>query len=228
MDARATFIARELAERGFARVQGIVDPASYLELASRLGRVVGEEMIALRPGAHAYVAMPDRVPLHTDHPGVRLIAWRCEQQDEEDGASLLLDTRPIVASLSERARQVLRQVELECPPLSGGPPTLRHPVLVERPGSSDAIFCSPWLRSADPIPILQDALDDFRRRLSEAAERAHLRVRLEVGEVLLIDNHRVLHGREAISPHSRRRLHRLWMAGASRAARVGGHPGLLA
>lgn len=195
---------------GFAHVRRPLAVTEYRQVAEALGTIVGEESIALRPGAHAYVAKPGAVPLHTDHPEVDIVAWWCEQQDDEDGASLLLDTRPILAALPEQERQTLHHVELYCPPLAGGPPSLRFPVLRDTP-QGEALFCSPWLRSADPIPVLESALAAFRTTLMAAAETSTVRLRLDQGQSLFVDNRRVLHGRAAIQETSRRRLLRLWV-----------------
>ncbi len=117
---------------------------------------------------------------------------------------MLLDTRPVIAALDARERDTLRHVDLACPPLAGGPPTLRFPVL----RGADAVFCSPWLRSADPVPLLERALDRFRARLAAAETRS---IRLAPGDALFVDNRRVLHGRGAIDARSRRRLRQVWM-----------------
>jgi hypothetical protein len=186
---------------------------AYGRLAEALGEVVGAERIALRPGAHAYVAQPGPVPLHTDQPEVSVIGWWCEAQDDEDGASRLLDTWPVVDSLPEGDRARLRRVELVTPPLAGGPPTVRWPVLRPTP-RGEHVFCSPWLRAASDDPDDQGALDEFRRRVSEHAHRAVQSVRLRVGDALFVDNRRVLHGRHAIAVASRRCLRRLWLRDA--------------
>jgi hypothetical protein len=215
-------IAAELLNAGFACVRGSFDPLGrrrYIELAAQLGDLVGEETIAVRPGAHAYVAKPGRVPLHTDHPQVNIIGWLCEEQDDTDGASLVLDTRPLVTSLPDEERELLRQVELICPPLVGGPPTERWPVL-QKTRSDDAVFCSPWLRSAKPLKEHEDALERFRLCLSDEAKRALVEIRLMRGDALFVDNRRVLHGRGAIAETSRRRLYRVWIADHARLCRT--------
>jgi hypothetical protein len=204
-------IEKELRERGFSHIPAPLAQEEYTSLAASLGKIVGSELIALRPGAHAYVAKHGKVPLHTDQPQVDVISWRCERQDEQDGRSLLLDTRPIVASLSEKQRELLRSVELWCPLLSGGPPVLRFPVLTPTP-EGEAVFCSPWLRAASDGQTHQEALDAFRQLISEAAKNSTTEVRLSPGEALFVDNRRVLHGRKAIGEQSQRRLHRLWVA----------------
>jgi hypothetical protein len=209
----------ELRARGFAHVRATLDRASYLELARQLGDAVGTEIIALRPRAHAYVAKPGPVPLHTDHPAVDVIGWLCEAQDEADGASQLLDTRPIVDGLTTKERDELERVGLACPPLAGGPATERWPVL-RRTAHGTAVFSSPWLRVIDDNAARQGAHDAFRQRLSHHARRAVEEVRLAPGEALFIDNRRILHGRRSITGNSHRTLVRVWLQGSPARARV--------
>lgn len=209
MDATAHAVLSDLREHGLAQVAGI-DRQQYEMLAEQLGHIAERERIALRPGAHAYVAKPGRVPFHTDHPDIDILGWWCEEQDRSDGASLLLDARPVIEDLPPQTRETLRSVSLQCPPLAGGPPTEHRPVLWSEAGR-EAVFCSPWLRSAWPLPDHERSLEEFRTRLSASAKTAVTSIRLEPGMALLVDNHRVLHGRGPIEPDSRRVLHRLWI-----------------
>lgn len=198
-------IVLQLRETGIALSHG--SAAEYVQLAEKIGTIVGREAIRLREGAHAYVARPGPVPLHTDQPEVDVIAWRCEAQDPEDGANWLLDTQPIVQEFDPQIRLGLEKVMLECPPLSGGPPTLHFPVL--RPNGY--LFCSPWLRSVDGPPESQAFLDLLRLKIKDRARQNLVRIRLEPGQILWIDNHRIMHGRGPINKDSQRLLQRLWI-----------------
>lgn len=209
MTPAAEYVRAELHRNGFARVHRL-SLSTYAELAGELGKVVGQERIALRPGAHAYVAKPGRVPFHTDHPDVDVITWYCEEQDADDGASLLVDLTPILQTMEPGLRTLLQRVELECPPLAGGPPAERRPVIRPR-GERFDVFCSPWLRSAWPVAEHERAIENFRQLVSAHAKADVIRIRLEVGDALLVDNRRVLHGRDAIAAGSRRTLHRMWI-----------------
>jgi hypothetical protein len=203
-----------LAGEGLAHIEGPLTRQGYLQIASELGTTVGKELIALRPGAHAYVAKPGRVPLHTDHAEVDIVAWWCEVQDPTDGATMLLDVARIAEGLAPELKEALREVELWCPPLSGGPPTLRFPVIQQR-RDRDAVFCSPWLRCASELDEHQRALDHFRDEIRAAARTSVRCVRLRPGEALFVDNGRWLHGRGPIEENSPRRLFRLWLADKS-------------
>jgi hypothetical protein len=212
MMADMPWLAGQLREQGFAVVPGPLSPAAYNDLACTLGEVVGRERVALRPGAHAYLAKPGAVPLHTDHPDVAVVGWFCEAQDDQDGASVLFDAWPLLAQMAEQHLAVLRTIHLECPPLLGGPPSERRPLLRRVQGlQRDALFCSPWLRCADGSAAQQEALGDFRRVLSDAIQNGARRIRLAQGGALFIDNRRILHGRDAIGVNSRRVLLRVWL-----------------
>jgi hypothetical protein len=206
-------VARLVREDGYVRVPGALGFDAYRAIARRLGVIVGEERIALRSGAHAYVAKPGPVPLHTDQPEVDVIGWYCDRQDDADGATLLFDMKPFVDRLPLDLRTRLFDVRLLTPPVTGGPPTMAWPVLRRR-GSGVAVFCSPWLRSASPIPEHVAALETFRAELSRAITNERVAVRLAAGEALFVDNGRVLHGRGAIAPDSQRSLRRLWISAA--------------
>lgn len=207
-------IGEALRAFGFVHVRGPLGREQCRALASSLGQVVSEERVALRAGAHAYLAKPGPVPLHTDHPEVGVIGWLCEVQDEVDGGNLLLDAGPVVRALGDERRAVLRGVHLALPRLEGGPPTERWPVLRALRGR-DAVFCSPWLRAVDASRPQEAALAQLRQLLSERAARSLTEVRLQPGEALFVDNTRILHGRRAIGDGSRRRLQRFWIRAAA-------------
>jgi alpha-ketoglutarate-dependent taurine dioxygenase len=65
----------------------------------------------------------------------------------------------------------------------------------------------------DPIdrpPDGREGLAAFRRALEEESAQAHS-IRLSPGQVLVVDNHRVLHGRASLLKESARRLRRFWI-----------------
>jgi hypothetical protein len=210
MRAGTGAVQRYLVSQGIAHVRGPLDRAGFLALAGALGKPLGAERIALRPGAHAYVAKPGPVPFHTDHPDVGVIGWWCERQDEVDGASRLLDTRPITMGLPAESRSVLEAADLWCPPLAGGPPTERRPALRVEAGE-DAIFLPPWLLLAEETEERKAALELVVESVRVAAESAVVEIRLQPGEALFADNRRMLHGRRAIGERSGRALQRVWV-----------------
>lgn len=200
-------ILSEIVKEGF-----IVTRCERSELDATLltlGPVIQRERVVLREGGHAYLSKPGRVPLHTDHPQAQLIAWFCEEQDPDDGANHLLDSRPVVRGLSESNRRTLRMTQLECPPVGRGP-VEAHGVLTAD-GVHDSLFCSPWLRAVGNDPSHQTALDELKSSLQQRAASHLIKVRLRRGELLIIDNGRMLHGRGELRTDSKRELLRAWI-----------------
>ncbi len=203
-------VFRSLREQGYAHLQKSFDLECFRSLASEIGHVVAEEPIALRDGAHAYVAKPGPVPLHTDQAQVEIVGWHCQEQDEHDGASLLLDSQVVLGAMHGSDREALRRLRLACPPVAGGPPTMAVPVLRSLRGR-ELFFCSPWLTPVDEGHCQKATIRRLWRSIKDACAQSLVRVRLAAGDALFVDNQRVLHGRRSIPANSRRRLRRAWV-----------------
>lgn len=199
-----TELLATIRHEGFAVITRGLDDASFVELARDLGEIVDDTRVRLVAGKRTYLARPDPIPLHTDHPKACLIAWRCEAQHELDGASLLADGHAVLAQLDARTRAILGEIEL---PAMVRPGDVATPTpIASRDGR---VFYAPWLEPIERAVEKHHALVAFREALGSAKPR---RVRLDPGQVLIANNRRMLHGRGALLPDSARRLRRLWIA----------------
>jgi hypothetical protein len=199
-----TELLATIRHEGFAVITRGLDDASFVELARDLGEIVDDTRVRIVPGKRTYLARPDPIPLHTDHPKASLIAWRCEAQDERAGASVLVDGHAVLANLDARTRAILAEIELPAMVRFGD--VAKPTPIVSRDGR---VFYAPWLEPIERAVENHHALVAFREALSRTPSRA---VRLEAGHVLVVDNHRVLHGRSMLLTDSRRLLRRLWLA----------------
>jgi hypothetical protein len=206
MDARSVRV--EIEREGHALLPDRYDEPGLAAFAAELGEVVDDTWVRRVPGRHTYLASPDAIPFHTDHPRADLIAWRCESQDESDGASLLIDGARLLAELDAETRDELEQVVLPAMVRLGDPPEPTQ--VLRRSGERVALFFAPWLEPPGHEPAAEEALRRLRALIDREAPRAR-RFRLEPGQVLLVDNHRMLHGRARLLATSARKLHRLWL-----------------
>jgi hypothetical protein len=204
----------ELRDQGVVWLDRQHDDQEFIEIASRLGKIVDDTPVRVVPGKRTYLARPDPIPLHTDHPIADLIAWRCAAQDERDGASLLLDGRDVIAALDEETRSALHRLELPAMVRLGEPAT--PTTILAKEGGGERLFYAPWLEAVDPCAATRTTLVAFRCVLTGLQARAR-RIRLLPGHILLVDNRRMLHGRGALLRESTRRLRRLWIESRSRA-----------
>lgn len=211
-------ILESLKHAGWCRIPAMSD-AEYRDLVSRLGSPWCETAVELRQDIKTYLCRPEPVPFHTDHPDADYMAWRCEVQDASDGSQELIDGSAALAACDRLVREQLRHVHAEVRVRKDGP-SVRVPLLRET-HLGERLFFASWITPVEQDNWSIEAFEALRKELHRLAETEVLRVRLDVGEVLVIDNGRFLHGRKAIGASSSRRLRRFWIALAPTAASVG-------
>lgn len=201
----ADSVRRELRECGFSVFRQIAHNDATA-MAHALGEVLRVSEVRLLTGVNTYLARPAPIPLHTDHPAVRYIVWFCLANQASGGENVLLDGYTAIEQLSAGQRRNLAKAHLRCPEIAGRDPVSRHPVWNE---ASRSLFFAPWLpRSQEHAQVL----DDFDECLASPTTRRHV-VRLDPGDALVLDNRRMLHGRDALEPGSPRWLTRYWIGG---------------
>ncbi|HUH01475.1 MAG TPA: TauD/TfdA family dioxygenase [Kofleriaceae bacterium] len=209
MGAAASIIDR-LARDGMYR--GAMDSRDDWEgTLAELGEVVGRERIMLHVTSRN-LHSTDAISFHTDSPIADLVAWYCVRQDPDGGATSFLDLGALGQVLDPETFEDLRLVRHRCP-------SQRRARLVDVPllldegtAARPRFFFTPWL--IDP-GLDQRALAAYRafvEALAEHEEEWVQQVRLERGEVVIIDNRRILHARRELPAHSPRLLERAWIS----------------
>lgn len=195
---------------GIARVMGSLELGIDEELSGPpVMDLRYDESKAVRFDRPAYFSSND-FPLHTDlsyvaNPPRYLLTLCVERDAAGGGVSLLSDCRAAWSGLypADRVRLGARVFTFRNAPNTGdGECAARG--LHEAHGSHEL-----WRYRADTLeypPELADSVDRFRRRLDE--ER--LEISMERGDLLVIDNHRVVHGRTAFAAPSSRHLLRAY------------------
>lgn len=196
---------QELAVSGWCRVQQ-VDADAFTLVAARLGAVLQTTEVIVRPGSRALVTSARALGPHTDHSRADFLAWLCLEPASCGGETILVDSRPLLASLPPQTLELLRAVELFEHRVFRDDPE-RCPLLSYRRGTQ-RVYYTYWLRG-ELDGAAARALEQFRALVE--SPRHQVRFRLERGDVLVVDNRRVLHGRTAIATPSRRHLRRLWI-----------------
>lgn len=168
-----------------------------------IGPIIQTTKVTPRPEAKAALATDREMDFHTDHPRAFLIAWHCVRQSSAGGYSLLKDGHKALAKLDPATQERLREATMGAHQVFKGD-LERWPVVRDDLGCRNWIYYTPWLRrdGADA------ALDAFATALEEVET---VRIRLEPGQVLLINNTRMLHGRSAIEGNKDRLLVRHWV-----------------
>lgn len=212
--------------RGFAPLGADELP----EFGKRFGEVLewdfGEvNELRVRADAKNYLYTSHEVPFHWDGAFVgrvpRYIIFQCESAPPEGagGETLFCDTRRLLERVAPAARESWRRVAVtystEKVVHYGG--TFTSPLLATHPVSGE-----PVLRFAEPVEDLNPVrleiegvaaeeraafLLDMRRRLRDPAVcYAH---RWRGGDILVADNHALLHGRRAFAESAPRHILRV-------------------
>lgn len=193
---------------GWCRL-GPMSDAEYRTLVGQLGRPWCETAVELRPDVRSYLCKPEPVPFHTDHPDADWMAWRCEVQDETAGTQELVDGLDALAACGPHVRDVLTRVHADVRVRQDSPPVN---VPIVRPSTDgDRLFFASWIKPIECDPHSASAFEALKAEMIRRSETHVQEVRLTEGEVLIVDNGRLLHGRKGLATSSKRRLRRFWI-----------------
>ncbi|MER7771299.1 TauD/TfdA family dioxygenase [Kitasatospora sp. NPDC096140] len=176
----------------------------------------------------------EALALHTEcaqHPAPpRLLLLACARAGEAGGESLLVDGRAVLAELAAHRPTVIEAFAADRAAFFGGSSGHFTPVLQQLPGDRWRLR----LRQDDFARFSPEA-DAHLPALRQALDRNTQRLRLAPGQGVVLDNHRVLHGRTAFSgerlilralgePHSALGLDPGFLASCPTAARPNSRP----
>jgi alpha-ketoglutarate-dependent taurine dioxygenase len=156
--------------------------------------------------------------LHTDGAFSRqppnVVALQCETPSSWGGASRLVDAKALYAHLASKCPHLLpRLFDHDAMTVTRAGETATQPIfslreervqICFRLDPSVEVSFEPEVKSL--VPVIQSFLEN-------PASQEHCL--LAAGEILVVDNRRILHGRSAFGPSHIRRMNRLWLNGAS-------------
>lgn len=198
--------SQELTSRGYVHLPraGTELLVSFLE---HLGRVLHVEEVRVEQGGVALLKTSEALALHTDHARADVIVWHCLSQASSGGDTLLLDGYEAWNKLDSETRRVLETVRVSQHRVFRDDDD-RHPVVTWRAGRPLLYFTS-WLFDEQMPAEHHAALKALEASIRETPA---VSLRLLPGDILAVDNHRMLHGRTAIVGEQLRHLRRYWVA----------------
>jgi hypothetical protein len=172
-----------------------------------------EQGLEGRPGQYIYSTSEQAFTMHTDGTGFRkpfdLILLHCFRADtgDEQGLSLLVSVDELVTRLSAEDIKILLQPNF---PFNFG----LGPILKQNQSGQFSIQYNPEeLQYFYKSSGIQLAVEQTKalQKLNELLQLSAVKIRfvLRAGECLIVNNHRLLHGRTALSKGSKRLLKRV-------------------
>lgn len=196
----------QLCENGYVRLPQ-VGARGLVELLEALGRVLHVEEVVIEPFSASLVRSARGLSLHTDHHRADFIVWHCIAQCDDGGETVLADAREAYDAMCTEHRQALTRILLQEHSIFDGD-TQRYPLVTNVDGQP-RFYYSYWLADRGLEGPERAAWDAFAQAVD--ASRKHV-FRLAPGDVLAVDNGRMLHGRTAIAGDRARHLRRYWLA----------------
>ena len=222
-DAGCARLARALIEEGVALVTDMEDSDESLErLVNRLGPITPtaegaffQVRLEIAPTNLAFTAGP--LEMHTDLPGEEMAPGvqflHCRANTVEGGRSLFLDGAAVAEALRAEDPAAFDLLATHAIPFfyrHDGWDYRAHQKVIEldAQGQVSGVTISQHLQ--DDMDLPQDVLDDYYPAFCKLIrmmqdERFLCRFRLNAGECIIFDNHRVVHGREGFSAESGQR-----------------------
>ena len=227
IDALSAEIFKIIKVDGFVHIKQPLSQTSYEALVHRLGTielrtdiVVDAKLKQLQQMSRNYkinrpgVYQAASLAFHTDRPTCDVLGWYCVEQDEVDGASLLLDTRDIGDYFTLAELSVLSGVNVSR--MIRNPSTNEEEVvyepLISKNNATYRVFYVPWNLSNLCNREQTALLEKFSEYVVHKQRRQLIKIRLAAKECLFINNHRMLHSRGKLPENSRRHLIRYYIS----------------
>lgn len=213
-------LARALIEDGVALVTEMENSDDSLtRLVNCLGPVTPsaegdhfEVRLEIEPTNLAFTAGP--LEMHTDLPGEEMAPGvqflHCRENTVDGGRSLFLDGAAVATALRSEDPEAFNLLASHDIPFfyrHDGWDYRAHQRVIELDARGNVAGVTLSQHLQDDIDLPQDLLDDYYPALCKfirmmQEDRFLCRFRLNAGECIVFDNHRIVHGREAFSAES--------------------------
>ena len=192
---------KKLNESGYVFLQKkTIDELS--KILTDLGEVINETDVIVDTNSKSLVTSDKYLDFHTDNHMAKYIIWYCQKPAEEGGFSMLCDAEEVYEKLTEEEKIQLSKIHV-----------FEHKLFPENRNSNPIVreiegkrkfYYSFWLAREKyrELPVFKKWRD-----LIQNAD--HVKKKLNKSDVLIIDNHRIFHGRTEIK--GERFLKRYWL-----------------
>lgn len=191
----------ELNENGYCHIPNQNQNKLNLIL-KQLGNIINETDVIANPESKSLVTSDKFLDLHTDNHLAKYIIWFCHKQADKGGHSILCDAEAVYSKLNGTEREQLSKIHVYEHKLY--PENRNSNPIVREIDGKRKFYYSFWLAREKyrELPVFKKW-----RELIQQAE--HTKLRLEKDDILIIDNHRIFHGRTEIKGD--RFLKRYWL-----------------
>jgi len=191
----------ELKELGFCHIKNQTEN-QLNDIIFELGNVINETDVIANSESKSLVTSDKYLDFHTDNHLAKYIIWYCIKPAEEGGYSQLCDAEIIFEQLNEKEKNELSKIHVYEHKMY--PENKNSNPIVRETNGKIKFYYSFWLAREK-----YRKLEVFQKWRELIQNSNHTKLKLEKSDLLIIDNHRIFHGRTDIK--GERNLKRYWI-----------------
>lgn len=202
-------LTRQLAATGYYRSSVALTFEQFSDCMAELGAV--KKPTEIRPqGPNPILESGRPLSPHNDcNYYADYVAWYCRDDGGAGDRTFIVDVTPLYEQLSTRELDALAKVQVRLLNHEGGGCSVIR-WLDDRP----QLFYVPWSLFHDGDAFVDATVRKFHRLLKQRASTERIRggpIALRTGHFLIIDDHRFMHGRDAVPDEAPRHLFRVYV-----------------
>ena len=198
----------QLAQKGFVHI-AYPHSKNFQFILEELGTIIQTTQIRENSQSTRLLCSNAGMDFHTDHYAARHIAWLCNSQSATGGESVLIDSFSLLSRYSEQMRRMLSQVTVQSHKVFYNDKPFQPLLTLDEAGNPESVYFARWLVN----PVFDPKISQALKKLSADLQAAiPFEILLCEGDLLIVDNHRILHGRKAFPAGAGRWLTRFWLS----------------
>lgn len=202
---RTMNIQEELKQKGFLYLEN-QEYSQVPILISSIGKLLYITDVICKPQSRPLVTSDKALGFHTDYHRAKYILWYCFEQTSEGGETLLVDALSIYYQLPEALKIELQNIQLFEHKVFDGDKEIYPMITLDYKGNIK-IYYSFWL--LNPEDKQKTSIQTFEKLIYNPSNIQTFRLKPQ--DILIIDNQRMLHARNAIQGTKNRFLKRFWI-----------------
>jgi len=199
---KVELMINELKEKGFVHLTDQSED-KLKEILNSLGTVIMTTDVVIKKESRGLVTTALGIDFHTDHHNAKYIAWYCYKQTDLGGNSLLIDAEKLFLTLPVEQQESLKTVQLFEHKIFPDDES-SYPFVEIDENNNRQFHCS----LVDELDKENPAFVNFQDLVSKTQP---IIITLKERDILIIDNHRMFHGRTPIEGSKDRHLKRYWI-----------------
>lgn len=201
-------LLEQVNQSGFVHIP-FNESAADRDCLNEFGIIIQTTQIRENPGSTRLLASNEAMDFHTDHFAARYIAWFCNSQSAFGGESLLIDSFSIIKTYSESLLFHLTQISVQSHKVFYNDKPLLPLLQLDETDNPSSVYFAPWLVNPVYDHKTLMALERFK---ADVQTTKPFEIKLNEGDMLVIDNHRMLHARNGFPAGAGRWLTRYWLS----------------